>query len=65
MVIILLPRRLHQLCAAAAAAADLELAHSHGAPGARRHSELRAVRRVLVSIQEPPDECHRASQKCE
>ncbi len=57
MVIILLSCRLRQLCAAAA---DFELAHVHGAPGAQ--SEHRKVLRVLVALQGAPAECRRASE---
>lgn len=63
-LLVLLPCRFHQLCAAVAAAApDLELAHVHGTPGAR--AERSEVRGVYLALQEPPAADHRAVKKCE
>ena len=59
-VIILLPCRLLQLCAAAAGGP--ELAHSRGTPGA---SERREVRRLLTALQGPAAQHHSAPQQCE
>lgn len=55
--------RFLQLCAAAAADGDRKLAHMFRTASA--HFELRKVPGVLVALQGPAAEPHRAPQKCE
>lgn len=61
--IVLLACRFLQLCAAADDDDDSELAHMFRTASA--HLELRKVPGLLVALQGPPAEPHRAPQKCE